>query len=384
MKNPVFRRIYLVYVGLVFVFVLVLLALLWRNMVIFQTKYDDEQRMEETLLNVKRAPEKVFLSYARNLCATDFARAWLKDNPDAPESTASVAAYFENLMEEKGAPSYYKSKLGTSEKPAFEICFGDELVCVCYLSGSGTKWAVSDMSAYADGENTFKTIIPNSYRVMCNGKELTEGYITKSDIVMFPYDRERETYDDYLVNEVLWNEYRVDGLLSNAVIEIIDKDGNKIEDKPSSDDDEEIYRVYADEEDSKKLTEAALGFLESYLVYYTYGKNMIDDHIAAAQEYCFSGSPADKALINAYEDSVSWAYGHTDLRNEILSVGRPVMWADNCCSIDIKYHAYAKRGGEELDYSRRDEIIRVVMLDKGKGYKVFAFDVSAAGEYLDQ
>ena len=358
------------------------LALLWRSLVIYQTDYEDEQQVLETLRNAERAPQRTFMQYAEGLTAEDFASLWMEDNQDSPESLSTASKYFEDLLDSSEI-RFFKSRKSTKKAPVFEIYAGDSKLAGVYLGGAGSKWEINDVQVFARGEEEFSCCVPEGTKVFLNGNELGSDYFKKDRIVKFPYDKERDLYKDLLKNEVMWTEVKAEDLLSVPEFEIKAKEGEILSKKETGDDSESFYILYADEDLTEKLTPMSEGFLNAYLTYYTYGKNMIDDHIAKAQSYCFSGSPADKSLINAYEDSVSWAYGHTNLRNEILDEGKPVKWADNCYSIDIKYHAYAKRGGEELDYSRQDEFIRIVMLDKGNGYKVYAFDVSPEGEFLD-
>ena len=382
MKNPVVRKIYFVYLGMLVAVALFFLALLWRSLVIYQTDYEDEQQVLETLRNAERAPQRTFMQYAEGLTAEDFASLWMEDNQDSPESLSTASKYFEDLLDSSEI-RFFKSRKSTKKAPVFEIYAGDSKLAGVYLGGAGSKWEINDVQVFARGEEEFSCCVPEGTKVFLNGNELGSDYFKKDRIVKFPYDKERDLYKDLLKNEVMWTEVKAEDLLSVPEFEIKAKEGEILSKKETGDDSESFYILYADEDLTEKLTPMSEGFLNAYLTYYTYGKNMIDDHIAKAQSYCFSGSPADKSLINAYEDSVSWAYGHTNLRNEILDEGKPVKWADNCYSIDIKYHAYAKRGGEELDYSRQDEFIRIVMLDKGNGYKVYAFDVSPEGEFLD-
>lgn len=382
MKNPVVRKIYFVYLGMLVAVALFLLALLWRSLVIYQTDYEDEQQVLETLRNAERAPQRTFMQYAKGLTAEDFASLWMEDNQDSPESLSTASKYFEDLLSSSEI-SFFKSRKSTKKAPVFELYAGDSKLAGVYLVGAGSKWEINDVQVFARGKEEFSCCVPEGTKVFLNGNELGSGYFKKDGIVKFPYDKERDLYKDLLKNEVMWTEVKAEDLLSVPEFEIKAKEGEILSEKETGDASKSFYILYADEDLTEKLTGVSEDFLNAYLTYYTYGKNMIDDHIAKAQSYCFSGSPADKSLINAYEDSVSWAYGHTNLRNEILDEGRPVKWADNCYSIDIKYHAYAKRGGEELDYSRQDELIRIVMLDKGNGYKVYAFDVSPEGEFLD-
>ena len=382
MKNPVVRKIYFVYLGMLVAVALFFLALLWRSLVIYQTDYEDEQQVLETLRNAERAPQRTFMQYAEGLTAEDFASLWMEDNQDSPESLLTASKYFEDLLGSSEI-SFFKSRKSTKKAPVFEIYAGDSKLAGVYLVGAGSKWEINDVQVFARGKEEFSCCVPEGTKVFLNGNELGSDYFKKDRVVKFPYDKERDLYKDLLKNEVMWTEVKAEDLLSVPEFEIKAKEGEILSEKETGDASESFYILYADEDLTEKLTPMSEDFLNAYLTYYTYGKNMIDDHIAKAQSYCFSGSPADKSLINAYEDSVSWAYGHTNLRNEILDEGKPVKWADNCYSIDIKYHAYAKRGGEELDYSRQDELIRIVMLDKGNGYKVYAFDVSPEGEFLD-
>ncbi len=387
MKNPVFRTIFFVYLGLLAVAAVIVLGLLWKKLVIYQAEEEEKEALEERLRAEEQAPQLFFMNYVSGLDSDLLAQNWLEDNSDSLETFDTAKQYFDELIssDEEGFV-YYRADSYSDASPKYIVELGGSVIADIGLVGSGLKWEVGDIEVHASGDNTVSFEIPDGFTMSCNGKELGDEYILQSDIVRFPYDREREVfnYDEVLTNEIKWNVYGAGGFLIPPEVLIKDRNGEVLVDAvyDGSEEGPFDFLVYSPDDLEKGLQESAVGFLEAYLTYYTYGKNGIDDHIAAAQAFCFSGSPADKSLINAYEDSVSWAYGHTNLRNEILELGRPVMWADNCCSVDIKYHAYAKRGGEELDYSRRDEMIRIVLIDKGSGYKVYAFDVSPAGSYL--
>ena len=125
MKNPVVRRIFFVYLGMLVAVALFFLALLWRSLVMYQTNYEDEQQVLETLKNAERAPQRTFLQFAEQLTAEELANLWLEDNQNAPESELTATSYFTDLLssEEIG---YYKSRKSTKKAPVFEI-FADRL-----------------------------------------------------------------------------------------------------------------------------------------------------------------------------------------------------------------------------------------------------------------
>ena len=396
MKNPVFRTLYLVYLGLLLVAAFVVIGILWKKLVVFQNAEEEKEMTEERLRKEEQAPQLFFMDFVESLDADLLAKEWLADNPDSLDTLDTASAYFNDLIESDAEGyKYFRANDYSDEVPAYIVELGGEKLAEIKLSGKALNWDVSDIEVYAQGSETVCVDIPIGYSVSCNGKVLDDSFISEADIVRFPYDKQREefAYDEVLENEIKWNVYSADGFLTAPKVEITDREGNLLSGEEtdsivaigstgSAVKNEDFVRIHPDENLTKKLQDTATGFLEAYLIYYTYGKAGIDDHIAKAQSYCFAKSPADKSLINAYEDSVSWAYGHTNLRNEILQLGNPVMWADNCCSVDIEYHAYAKRGGEELDYSRRDEMIRIMLVDMGSGYKVYAFDVSPVGSYF--
>ncbi len=398
MRNSVFRTVYLIYIGLLVAASACLLWLLWKKLVAYQTEQDEKEANEEYLLQKERAPQKFFMEFAEGMDAGMLAKEWFSDNPYAMENEETCKRYFEGLLSsDEGGLTFYRDYAYTDEVPVYTADLAGREIAKITLAGKDFAWEVSDISVYAEGREEIALEVPDGYTIRCNGFELDDEFLVKSGIVRFPYDNERDSfkYGDILVNEIKWNKYSAGGFLVPPDIEITDcygdilspgdveraklaAGGSQSGDGQSGD----FLKIYPDVEISVDLTDQAVGFLDAYIAYYTYGKNQIDEHIEAAQALCFPGSPADRSLINAYEDSVSWAYGHTNPRVELLAVGRPVLWADNCCTVDIKYHAYAKRGGEEVDYSRGDEMIRIVLVDKGKGYKVYAFDVSPTGNYL--
>ncbi len=374
--------IFFIYLGVLLIAILVTMGILWKKLSEYQNKYEQNEFTRERIEDEKRAPQLTFENYIEGISSDDLASIWINNHPGTFETQETVTAYYDELITsgEEGI-EYFKDNSYTEEIPVFKASVGDVDVYRVTLSGRGLNWEVSEITLFAEGEESFDVTVPEGFTVKCNGKELDDENIIKSDIVCFPYDSEREKYgyDQLMQGEIFLNEYHVGDLLSPPEITITDRNGNEI---PFAE--ETGYFIYPDEETVKAVEEWSLAFLKSYLNYYIYGKAGIDEHLASAQSYTFSGSPAWNALLNAYEDSVSWAYGHSNLRNELIAVHKPVMWADNLCTIDITYHAYAMRNGQELDYSRQDERIRMILADYGYGFRIYAFDVSPKGEYGEE
>jgi len=374
--------IFFIYLGVLLIAILIATGILWKKLSEYQDKYEQNEFTRERIEDEKRSPQLTFEEYTEEITSKDLASIWINDHPGTFETQETVTAYYEGLIASgEDGLEYFKDDSYTDEIPVFKASVGDVDVYRVTLSGRGVNWEVSETALFAEGEESVDVTVPEGFTVKCNGKALDEKNITKSKIVCFPYDSEREKYgyDQLMQGEVFLNEYHVGELLCTPEITIADRNGNELPFAEGSG-----YFIYPDEETVRSVEEWSLAFLKSYLNYYIYGKAGIDEHLAAAQSYTFPGSPAWNALINAYEDSVSWAYGHSNLRNELISVHKPVMWADNLCTIDIAYHAYAMRNGRELDYSRQDERIRMILVDYGYGYRIYAFDVSPKGEYGEE
>ena len=374
--------IFFIYLGVLLIAILIATGILWKKLSEYQEKYEQNEFTRERIEDEKRSPQLTFEEYTEEITSKDLASIWINDHPGTFETQETVTAYYEGLIASgEDGLEYFKDDSYTDEIPVFKASVGDVDVYRVTLSGRGVNWEVSETALFAEGEESVDVTVPEGFTVKCNGKALDEKNITKSKIVCFPYDSEREKYgyDQLMQGEVFLNEYHVGELLCTPEITIADRNGNELPFAEGSG-----YFIYPDEETVRSVEEWSLAFLKSYLNYYIYGKAGIDEHLAAAQSYTFPGSPAWNALINAYEDSVSWAYGHSNLRNELISVHKPVMWADNLCTIDITYHAYAMRNGRELDYSRQDERIRMILVDYGYGYRIYAFDVSPKGEYGEE
>ena len=371
--------IFFIYIGALFIVILIAMGILWKRLSEFQNTYEQNEFTRERIEDEKRAPQLTFDKYIEGVSAQSLAELWLDNHPGTLETKETVTAFYEEIMSSSENPvEYYKDSSYTDEIPVFKASAGDTDIYKVTLSGRGLNWEVSDITLFAEGTESDDLTVPEGYTVKCNGIVLDEKNITKSGIVCFPYDSEREKfgYNDVMTGEVFLVDYHVENLLNKPEIVIEDRNGNEVERNEDSQ-----YPIYPDDDTIVFIRDWSLGFLKAYLNYYIYGKAGIDEHLTAAQSYTFPGSPASNALVNAYEDSVSWAYGHSNLRNEIITLHKPVMWADNLCSIDITYHAYAWRNGQELDYSRQDERIRMILADYGYGYKIYAFDVSPKGEY---
>ncbi|MBR6160126.1 MAG: hypothetical protein IKQ40_07460, partial [Lachnospiraceae bacterium] len=266
MKNPVFRMIFFIYLGVLLVAILVTMGILWKKLSEYQDKYEQNEFTRERIEDEKRSPQLTFEEYAEGITSKDLAALWISDHPGTFETEESVTAYYDKLIasDEKGL-EYFKDNAYTEEVPVFKASVGDTDVYRVTLSGRGVNWEVSEMVLFAEGKESADVTVPEGFTVKCNGKALDEKSISKSGIVCFPYDSEREKYgyDQLMQGEIFLNEYRVADLLCPPVITVVDKNGNEA---PYSEGSE--YLIYPDEETTVSVEEWSLAFLKSYLNYY--------------------------------------------------------------------------------------------------------------------
>ena len=391
MTGTVSKKVFRVYIEILVLISLSVIAYLFLNMVKYQSAQDEQMKAEKYAEDLKRAPQLFFEGYADEVTPEHLAELWYGDGKDKFDSLENAEKYFTDKLA-NAEREYYKDRSYTDENPAYRMDLDGEKTLVVTLEGKDLEWSVKEEQCFAGGSEEISVTVPMDYTVKLGGNEIDDKYIAEKDISFFPYDKENATwkYSEVLKDEILYKNIKVSGMLEELKLEITDADGNAIDYDPRNiaedgedtglvsnvNSDKEYLRIAPDEVLDGKIRNFSKKFLESYLVYLTYGRNGLAEHLSAALSYTWPGSPAANSLHASNIDGISWATIHSNTRVEIIKEYDPVRWAGNCCSIDLTYHCYAMRGGEEVDYSRQDETIRIMLTDMGQGYyMIYAFEL---------
>ena len=336
----------------------------------YQAQADEEVRIEEQSRLEARAPQLAIENYAADIDEHWWAEKLIEQEAeeDTPhlDTPTMIQDYFSTLLEEDDAV-LYRAKDWSEDRPVYALWIGDgrKASARITLAGKGADWKVSDVNISVPKKCGGDIQALDGCSVYCNETLLDESFSTQEDSGRFPFPQQVEE----LENPVSWRTWRVSDLLCEPELRIEKPDGMETEysDVYGCD----VYCMSGN--DASRLEDRAETFLRSYLDLVTNGKEGTDERMAACLSLVKNGSEAYNVL-NASRGSIEVSMDYSDLRIEILARDAPVIWADNACTTDICYHAYARYGGKEQDYSVDDETFRVLFLNHGSGYEICAFN----------
>ncbi len=336
----------------------------------YQVQTDKETMEEEQKLLASRAPEQAVESYAAGIDADWWTEKLIgqETKEDIPhlDTQSMIHDYFSALLDRDGA-ALYRAKDWSEDSPVYTEWIGDgrDASARLYLTGKGTDWSVSDVEISVPKKCSGETEALSGCSVYCNETLLDDTFSTQEDSGRFPFPEQ----SDELENPVQWRTWRVSDLLCEPDLRVEKPDGMETEysDVYGCD----VYCMSGNE--ASRIEDRAEAFLRAYLDLVTNGKEGTDERMAACLSLVKNGSEAYDVL-NASRGSIEVSMDYSDLRIEILAKDAPVIWADNACTADICYHAYARYQGKEQDYSVDDETFRVLFLNRGSGYEICAFN----------
>ena len=335
----------------------------------YQAQADAQQEEQERKIKESRAPQKAIEEYAAGLDAGWWADRLIEQESTEPgphlDTESMILDYFSSLLEKEQA-GLYRAKDWTEDRPVYTELIGDgsQASARLYLSGKGTDWKVSDaeISVPKNCSGTVEALAGCS--VYCNGILLDDSFSSPAESGRFPFpDHEEE-----LEEPVQWLTWRVSDLLCEPELRVEQPEG--MDAQYSDVYGYDVYSMTGDE--GERIKNRAEAFLRSYLTLVTNGGEGTDERMAACLSLVRKGSTAYDVL-NGSRGSIEVSMGYSDLRIEIIERDEPVIWAENACTADICYHAYARYQGAERDYSVDDETLRILFLDQGSGYEICAF-----------
>ncbi|MBR4529963.1 MAG: hypothetical protein IKO80_06775 [Lachnospiraceae bacterium] len=361
---------YLIYVLILCLVSTVLLVLLWFRLADYQRKLDGDKNSVFEPLRVEnfdeRGPQEAFMSYIDGRDAGWWTETYTAAAEEAGEplleTPRQIQDHFEKLFR-AGAPRYYKDENWNGKKPVYLVRIGDDGTACAHVSLglSGDVWQVTDVRIEAAGYCSGEIEVPQGTPVCCARTPLGEEYITERGRDHIPFDG----YEELLQNPVTWNVYRVEGLLEEPLLTVDEEDGASL-----SETDGCIVRHAAEDDQTKALTERAEAFIRAYVSMMAGGNEGADGRLAQCLSYVRQDSEAARVLKEA-KQSIYTSVNYSGLTVEFPAEDPFIRWADNCMSTDITYHAYA---GQE-DYSREDQHLRILFLDRGSGYEICAFRI---------
>lgn len=360
------KRIYLFYVILLVLAAVVTLFILWGKLEGYQE--DREKAAEEVEFREKeqRAPQLAFEEYARNIDTAWWAEQYIKEHEaqgkPALESREQVEAYFQEKLAGRELQRFKASDWSITHPVYVVRAEGiDDVRATIEMAGASLSWKVSDVHIEAAGDHGGEIEAPAGSVVFCNGVPLDESYITGSGEAPFPFT----AYKDQLSGSTQWSTYTVDGLLAEPELTC------DAEDMDFSEADQCLVKRLSGDE-AARLISKSKDFLHSYLYYVTGGGGASGERIGACLNQVHRGSDAYDRIA-ASSSSIKWTVTYSNLEINYIAEEAPIIWADNARSVDLIYHAYASTGGGRQDYSGADLRFRVLFLNQGNGWEIYAF-----------
>jgi len=346
-----FKRALKRYVIILAVIFAAALAVLWVLLGNYQAKQDviandeaaEQARLEEEAayaLAVKRAPQRTFEKWFADTSAEEWADMWNKNHPESIDSKDKIVAYFDELLSADDV-ALYKGLDSTEETPVYVIKNTDGEIARVSLIGKDLEWIVSDVRFKMTGDNSASVRVVAGTKVFCNGVELSEEYRADSEVT-FTY----EPLKDYLVNPTTWETYKVEGLLFEPEMTFEAPSGCSVTETATGD----CFLCLEDGDEANWYKEVSVNFVRAYLNYYLGGYNNTSENLYRALEYLQAGSYGYNELQNTYV-GVVWNSAHSNINTSDMQTGGVVVWADNCYSVDVTYHATGDVSGQLDEYS---------------------------------
>lgn len=337
------------------------LFVLWKFLEGYQSKVDQEdlaeaQQQAQEIYNrdVHEAPQLAFESYVSSLDAEFWTNKWYEANPQSLDDRTQMTELMTELFFGEGFACYKKDDF-TQEAPVYILKNGETELATVRMTGSGLDWSAGETVLLLKGSESASLEAPSGCTVYCNGTALDESFRTESHSYF-----DSDEFRDQLVNPIEWATYSVSGqyfapqLTAEAPADrtiYTTEDG--ITGYVLSADAAEAYQRQGEE------------FARTLLYYYYQGGNNTWGNMAAARALVVPNSPA-YTLINESANGVYWDTAYPNATYE-ATAQQVIIWADNCMSMDVVYHAEGTTSG----YTNiSDGTYRLYFMDNGSGFGI--------------
>jgi hypothetical protein len=347
-KGRAFRKGLRIYIIIMLVLILAICAALWVFLTKWQGKKDAEAaaeaaRQEELLRQreaeeaVRRAPQQTFETWLAQTGPDYWTDMWFAKAPTDLDDHDAVRAW---MQEHFGAAEPFRATEYTAEAPVYVLREGDVTLARITLSGGGTDWNISGVELLTEGKQSASVTAITGSRVFCNGRELGSEYITEtaSPFTFAPLA-------DKLVNPLERITYSVEGLLLPVELTAEPPAGQKLTQTSDGD-----FLPVLEGAAAEAMAKRAVDFTRSYQFYILKGSNNTYGNLDYALSFLTPGTQAYSDLRGS-AIGIEWnpVFNNIDTSNTVAS--DVVIWADNCCSIDVKYDATYTHNDGTADHS---------------------------------
>lgn len=364
-RNSAFRKGFGIYMAVLSVICIAALVALWVILSRFQAGEDaklaaeaEKEAQAAYELNVQRAPQRAFEDFVANMTAEYWTEQWFEANPDSFDDADKVTEYMGQVFFSENL-NYWKAEEYTDEAPAYILKNGEEELAVLTFSGSELDWSVSDVDLRLTGKEEADIEVPEGCTVYCNGTALEERFAAES--VSHFADEGMEEIEELLTNPTLWNVYTVSNQLFAPQLT-----AEAPADKTLVTDEEGFsYYVLSAQEAESYQTQAET-FASAVLNFYMMGASNPYGNAYNVKLLAIPNSQVCKLMDSAAE-GVSWNTPYPNYTHTV-EAGNAIRWAENCLSVDVKYHA---EGTAENYTNVEDGTYRIYFLDQGTGFGIY-------------
>ena len=364
-RNSAFRKGFGIYMIVLSVLCAAALVALWTILARFQAGEDaklaaeaEKEAQAAYELDVKRAPQRAFEDFVANMTAEYWTEQWFEANPDSFDNAEQVAEYMGQVFLGENL-NYWKAEEYTDEAPAYILKNGSEELAVLTFSGSELGWSVSEVDMRLTGKEEASLEVPENCTVYCNGAALEERFAAES--VSHFADEGMEEIEALLTNPTLWSTYTVGGqLFAPQLTAEAPADCTLV-----TDEDGFSFYILSAQEAEPYQTQAET-FASTVLHFYMMGASNPYGNANSVKLLAVPNSQVCKLMDSAAE-GVSWNTPYPNYTHSV-EAGNVIRWAENCLSVDVKYHA---EGTAEGYTNVEDGTYRIYFLDQGTGFGIY-------------
>ena len=356
-----FKRGLIIYLVILSLILAAVLAVLWVFLDRYQTKQDSlaleatqlaEQQAYEKA--VYQAPQRCFENFMAGADPDYWTGEWFTSHPSCMDRKERVREEFTALF--SGANTVcFKAADFDQAHPVYVVKNGDRLLASVRLEGQELDWSVKEVDLELEAKEGASIEVPTGCAVYCNGTKLNPADAADAHTYF-----DMEELKDSLQNPVLWSTYKVDGLLFPPELT-----AESPADKTLVTDEGGNMRYVLSADAAAQYQKQGEDMIKTLLFYYMQGGNNTAGNMYAVLSLLVNGSQAYRLVTDSY-NGVTWDASYPNATYE-ATAGDVVIWADNCMSMDVKYHAEGTSGG----YTNvADGTYVLYFVNNGNGYGI--------------
>lgn len=356
-----FKKKLTVYLVILSLLLCGVLAYLWFFLDNYQAKQDALAQEAAELSAQKayekavyQAPQRCFEAFMDAADANYWADVWYNAHPESTDVREKVVSSFDSLFCGENTQCFKAADFDPAA-PVYVIKNGEEQLASVRLGGSELNWSVQDVHIDLQAKEGASIEVPGGCTVYCNGVRLDPTIAADAHSYF-----EMAELESALVNPIEWSTYTVEGLLFPPELT-----AESPADKTLVFDEAGNMRYVLSADAAAQYQRQGEEMIKKLLFYYMQGGNNTATNMYAVLGLLVNGSQAYKLVADSY-NGVTWDASYPGATYE-ATAAEVVIWADNCMSMDVKYHAEGVKGG----YTNvADGTYVLYFMDNGNGYGI--------------